>query len=166
MKEKNRRLARCAMLAALALIFSYVEVLIPFSVGLPGVKLGLANIVVVFAIYMLGARYALYLNLARIILAGLLFGSPFSTLYALCGGLLSLCAMLVLKKTNLFSVIGVSMAGGFFHNLGQLIAAAVIVKTPQVVSYLPVLVFSGIAAGIVNGIIATFCMEKLKHLKM
>ena len=166
MKESTRRLARCAILAALALIFSYVEVLIPFSVGLPGVKLGLANIVVVFAIYMLGARYALYLNLARIVLAGLLFGSPFSTLYALCGGLLSLCMMLILKRTNLFSVIGVSMAGGFFHNLGQLIAAAIIVKTPQVVSYLPVLVFSGVAAGIVNGVIATFCMEKLKHLKI
>ncbi len=166
MKESTRRLSRCAILAALALIFSYVEFLIPFSIGLPGVKLGLANIVVVFAIYMLGARYALYLNLARIVLAGLLFGSPFSTLYALCGGLLSLGAMLLLKKTNLFSVIGVSMAGGFFHNLGQLIAAAIIVKTPQVVSYLPVLVFSGIAAGIVNGIISTFCMEKLRHLKM
>ena len=163
---KTRKLVFMALLTALSLGIWVIEAQIPPLVPVPGVKLGLANIVVVFAIYMLGARYALYLNLARIVLAGLLFGSPFSTLYALCGGLLSLGAMLILKRTNLFSVIGVSMAGGFFHNLGQLIAAAVIVKTPQVVSYLPVLVFSGIAAGIVNGIIATFCMEKLKHLKM
>lgn len=166
MSEKTKKLTRCAILAALALIFSYIEFLIPFSVGLPGVKLGLANIVVVFAIYMLGAKYAFYINLARILLAGLLFGSPFSTMYALCGGLVSLGAMLLLKKTGLFSVIGVSMAGGFFHNLGQLIAAVIVVNTVQVLSYLPVLIFSGLAAGVANGIISTLCMQKLGKLRM
>lgn len=162
MRENTRKLARCALLAALALMLSYVEALIPFSVGLPGVKLGLANIAVLFAVYTLGGSYGFYVNLIRIVLAGLLFGTPFSTVYALAGGMLSLGAMLLLKRSGLFSVIGVSMAGGFFHNLGQLLAAALIVRTPQVFVYFPVLIFAGIATGVVNGVIACVTLARLK----
>ncbi len=162
MKNNTKKITTCALLSALALMLSYVEAVIPFSAGMPGVKLGFANIAVLFAIYKLGGRYGLYVNLIRIVLSGLLFGTPFSTAYALAGGMLSLVAMLLLKRTGLFSVVGVSMAGGFFHNLGQLIVAALVVQTPQVFLYFPVLIFAGIATGIVNGIITTLTLTRLK----
>lgn len=161
--SKTKKLASCAMLAAVALIFSYVEAVIPFSVGIPGVKLGFANIVIVFTLYRFDGRYAFAVNLVRILLAGLLFGSAFSALYALAGGMISLCAMILLKKGGVFSVTGVSMAGGVFHNLGQLAVAACVVQTAQVVIYFPVLIFSGIAAGIVNGIAAQLCLNRIKQ---
>lgn len=151
------------MLAAVALIFSYIEAVIPFSVGIPGVKLGFANIVIVFTLYRFDGRYAFAVNLVRILLAGLLFGSAFSALYALAGGMISLCAMILLKKGGVFSVTGVSMAGGVFHNLGQLAVAACVVQTAQVVIYFPVLIFSGIAAGIVNGITAQLCLNRIRR---
>lgn len=163
MKEnKTKKLTACAMLAAIALIFSYVEVLIPFSVGIPGVKLGFANIVILYTLYRFGEKYALAVNVVRIALAALLFGSVFSMLYALAGGMVSLCAMILAKKARIFSIAGVSMTGGVFHNSGQLIVAAWVVKTVQVLSYFPVLIFSGIAAGIVNGIVARLCLDRIK----
>ena len=151
------------MLSAAALILSYVEAMLPFSLGIPGVKPGFANIAVVFALYLSGWKYALAVNLVRILLAGLLFGSPFSTLYALSGGLLSFAAMLLAKKINLFSVTGVSMCGGVFHNVGQLLTAALIVHTPQLLFYFPLLIFSGVAAGIVNGVIAQLCLRRMNY---
>ena len=163
--NRTKKLAVCAMLSAAALIFSYVEALIPFSVGIPGVKLGFANIIVVFALYTLDEKYALAINAVRILLAGLLFGSPFSTLYAFAGGLISFGAMLLARRAKIFSVTGVSMAGGVFHNLGQILAAAWIVHTPQIILYFPLLIFSGIVAGTVNGIIVQFCLRRLIFLK-
>ena len=159
---KTKKLAACAMLSAVALMFSYVEALIPFSLGFPGIKIGFANIVIVFTLYRFGGQYALAVNLVRIALAGLLFTSPFSALYALAGGLISLGAMLLVKKAGIFSITGVSMAGGVFHNLGQLLIAACVVQTFQLAAYLPVLIFSGIAAGIVNGIAAQLCLNRIK----
>ncbi len=148
------------MLAAVALIFSYIEAIIPFSLGMPGVKLGFANIVIVYVLYRFDGRYAFAVNVVRIVLAGLLFGSAFSALYALAGGMVSLCAMILIKKAGIFSITGVSMAGGVFHNFGQLAVAACVVHTPQVVVYFPVLIFSGVAAGIVNGIAAQLCLNR------
>lgn len=152
------------MLTALALIFSYVEMLIPFSIGAPGIKLGLANTVIVYALYKLGDRYAFSVNICRILLSGLLFGSVFSTLYALSGGLLSFGVMAALKKWGIFSEAGVSMGGGVAHNFGQLLVAVFVVKTPQVMAYFPVLVFSGIAAGTLNGIIAKLCLDRTEKI--
>ncbi len=148
------------MLAAVALIFSYIEAIIPFSIGMPGIKLGFANIVIVYTLYRFDGKYAFAVNIVRILLAALLFGSVFSALYALAGGMVSLCAMILVKKAGVFSVTGVSMTGGVFHNLGQLIVAACVVQTPQVIIYFPVLIFSGIAAGIVNGIAAQLCLNR------
>ena len=119
--SRTRRLAYSALLAALALIFSYVEVLIPFNFGIPGVKLGIANLVVIIALYYLGPRYAFTINMFRVIVAGLLFSGLFGCLYSLAGALLSFCMMLLTKKTGLFSVTGVSICGGVFHNLGQIL---------------------------------------------
>ena len=160
----SRPLALGGMLTALALIFSYVEMFIPISIGIPGIKLGFANIVIVYALYKLGGKYAFLVNICRIVLSGLLFGSVFSTLYALAGGLVSFGGMYLLKRAGCFSTAGVSLAGGVFHNLGQIIVAAFVVHTVQVLYYFPVLVFAGIATGAINGIIATLCLKKTSNL--
>ena len=167
MKNKRNKtyfVTRAAMLTALALIFSYVELLIPLSIGIPGIKPGFANIVIVFALYTLGTRYAIPVNLCRVLLSSILFGSTFSALYALAGAAFSLGIMILLKKTGLSSVTAVSAAGGVFHNLGQLLVAAFAVKTPEAALYFPVLLFSGIAAGTLVGIVSVFCMGALKKL--
>lgn len=156
------KLTQCAMLTALALIFSYIEFLVPISIGLPGIKLGIANIVIVVAIYKLGGVYGFVINIARILLSALLFGNMFSAIYALCGGLVSLAIMLLLKKTNLFSVVGVSMAGGVFHNVGQILMAIILVGSGKVLYYFPVLLLAGMSTGIINGFIDTLILRALK----
>ncbi|MBO4862231.1 MAG: Gx transporter family protein [Firmicutes bacterium] len=160
--SSTRKLTTCALLSALALIFSYIEFLLPLSLGVPGIKIGLANIVVVLALYSLGAGYALAVNLIRIALSALLFGNLFSAVYALCGALFSLAVMLLLKKPDIFSLTGVSMAGGAAHNIAQLAAAAVIAGSAKVFIYLPVLVLAGAAAGIFNGAVCTLVLRKIK----
>ena len=159
--RKTRRLASCAMLTSLALIFSYIEFLIPFNFGAPGIKLGLANIVIVVCIYKMPAKFGLAINVARICLAALLFGNVFSAVYALAGGLVSLGIMLLLKKTNLFSVIGVSMAGGAAHNMAQMLAAMLLMQTKGILAYGPVLLLCGMATGIINGLITTLVLKAI-----
>ena len=155
-----RRVATLALLAALALIFSYVESLLP-SPGLPGVKLGIANIVVVIVLYRFSAAEAAGVNALRIALAGLLFTGLFGALYSAAGAVLSLAGMVLLKKTGHFSMAGVSIAGGVLHNLGQLAVAAILIEDLQIFYYFPILLFSGIACGILTGIIATLVERKL-----
>lgn len=159
--DLGRRVALTGMMAALALIFSYVEVLFPFNAGIPGVKLGLANLVPLIILYRLDARYAFAANLIRVILAGLLFSGLFAALYSLAGSLTSFLVMYLLKKTRLFSVIGVSTAGGVFHNLGQLIVAMLAVSGPQLFHYMPVLIISGMIAGIIVGIGASILLDRI-----
>ena len=141
------RITLTAMLAGLALIFSYIEAILPFQPGIPGVKLGLANLVVLVALYRLGPRYAIAVNVVRVLMAGLLFTGLFGMVYSMAGSLVYLCF-----RSGLFSVIGVSLAGGVAHNFGQLAVAAFIVSTARIFLYFPVLLFSGMAAGIVVGI--------------
>ncbi len=154
--------ARVALLAALALIFSYVEAIIPYNPGIPGVKLGIANVVTVVALYKYGWKEAAAVSVIRIIIAGLLFNGVFGMLYSLAGAVLSLAGMIALKKTGLFSVTGVSMAAGVLHNLGQLLVAAALIEDPRMFFYFPVLLFSGIAAGILVGIIAQMVLRILR----
>jgi heptaprenyl diphosphate synthase len=162
---KTRRLATSAILASLGLIFSYIEAIIPFSFGIPGVKLGIANLVVIIALYTLGTSYALSINVIRILVAGLLFNGLFGAIYSLAGALLSFLIMVLLKKTKLFSIVGVSMAGGVIHNLGQLLIAAAIISNLKIFFYFPILLFSGMVTGILIGIIAYFILRRLNHLK-
>ena len=157
----GRRVALTGMMASLALIFSYVEVLFPFNAGIPGVKLGLANLVPLIILYRLDARYAFAANLIRVILAGLLFSGLFAALYSPAGSLTSFLVMYLLKKTRLFSVIGVSTAGGVFHNLGQLTVAMLAVSGPQLIHYMPVLIISGMIAGIIVGIGAAILLDRI-----
>ncbi len=149
------------MFAALALIFSYIEAILPLSTGIPGVKLGIANLVVILALYNMNFRYAMGINVIRILVAGLLFNGLFGALYSLAGGVVSLTVMWLLKRTGLFSMAGVSMAGGVAHNMGQLLVASALVSNLKMFVYLPVLMFSGIAAGILIGITASVVNERV-----
>ena len=157
----SARIAACGVLTALALIFSYIEFLVPLPIAIPGIKLGLANIVCLVCLYALGEKHAFLINVTRIALAALLFGSVFSALYALAGGVVSFAVMALLKRTNRFSVCGVSMAGGVFHNLAQLAVAGLLVESAQVFYYFPVLLLSGMATGIGIGILATLILRSI-----
>lgn len=161
-----KKMTMTALLAALALIFSYIEVIIPFNPGIPGIKLGIANLVIIIALYYLGPKYAFSVNLVRILIAGLLFNGLFGALYSLAGALLSFAVMVLLKKTGIFSVTGVSIAGGVAHNLGQLLIAAFLVSTLKIFFYFPVLIFSGIISGAVIGIVSYLILKRLPNSRI
>lgn len=160
--KMKRKTALYGLMVALAFIFSYIESLFPV-VGIPGVKLGLANLVVLITLCLLRPRDALAISLLRIVLVGLTFGSPASMLYSLAGGLVSLGVMILCRHTDKFSVLGVSVAGGVSHNLAQLAVAAVVLRTPQIVWYLPMLLISGVLTGALIGIITRLCLPKLRR---
>ena len=161
---KNRT-AYFGVFTALALILSYVETLIPISFGVPGIKLGLANLVIVVVLYTYGGREALLLSVTRILLSGFLFGSLSMIFYSLAGGVLSLAVMVFLRRLGGFSVQGISMAGGVFHNIGQLLLAVVVVETYQVGYYVPVLLISGLVTGMVIGVISGEVLKRTTFLK-
>ena len=164
MKNRKNRAAVFGVFTALALIFSYVELLIPINFGIPGAKLGLANLVIVIVLYKTDWKEALLLSVVRIILAGFLFGNLFGILYSLAGGILSLAVMTLLKKTGAFSVIGVSMAGGVSHNVGQLIIAMLVVETYAVGYYLPVLLITGLFTGTLIGIAGREMLKRIDRI--
>ncbi len=158
------KVAYFGVFTALALIFSYVESLIPIQLGIPGVKLGLANLIIVITLYKMGIKEAYILSVIRIVLAGFMFGNLFAILYSLAGGMLSLGVMCILKRTDKFSIFGVSMAGGVFHNIGQLLMAAIVLESVSIGYYFPVLLISGLATGFVIGVISNEMMKRLKKL--
>ena len=149
----------------MAMILSYIEALIPMPVPVPGIKLGLANLIVIIAIYKLGFKYALY-NCVRILTAGLLFTGVFGIIYSMAGGILSILVMYILYKSRIFGTVGISMAGGVLHNFGQLIMACIIMSNVRLMSYFSVLLFSGMLSGILIGVVAYLVMAKLPHLKI
>ena len=159
------RVAYFGVFTALALIFSYVETLIPVNLGIPGVKLGLANLIIVVALYKMRLSEAYLLSVVRVLLAGFIFGNNFSIIYSLAGGLLSLTVMALLKKWGGFSLQGISIAGGVFHNIGQLIVAAVVVETFSVTYYFPVLLVAGLLTGLVIGIVAEMMLKRLVNIQ-
>ena len=156
-----KRVALSALFASLALIFSYVEAILPAAPGIPGIKLGIANLVVIIAMYRLDSRYALTINLIRIFLAGFMFSGLYGAIYSLCGCILSFAVMCLLKKSDAFSVVGVSMGGGVAHNIGQLCIAAILVSSPQIFYYLPVLIISGTVSGIMIGWLGWILLEHI-----
>lgn len=161
--SKTKKITITALMTAVALIFSYIEAIFPFYPAVPGIKLGIANLVVIVALYTLGARYALAVNMMRVLIAGLLFNGLFGALYSLAGALLSFIVMYLLKKTGIFSVTGVSMAGGVAHNFGQVLVAALLVSNMKVFVYFPILTVSGIISGAVIGIVAYFIIKRLPY---
>lgn len=160
------KVAYFGVFTALALIFSYVETLIPIHLGIPGVKLGLANLIIVITLYKMGIKEAYILSVVRVVLAGFIFGNMFSILYSMSGGLLSLTVMIFLKKTDKFSVMGVSMAGGVFHNIGQLLMAAIVLESLSITYYLPILLISGVLTGFMIGFIANEMLKRLRKLQL
>lgn len=158
--------AYLGVFAALAMIFSYLESLIPLPIGIPGIKLGLANLLVVVAMYKIGEKEAFAISIVRIILSGFLFANLFSIIYSLAGGILSFFVMWLLKKQGSFSVFGVSMAGGVSHNVGQILIAMYVVETFSVAYYIPVLLVAGLLTGFVIGVGACEILKRLNSLEM
>lgn len=156
-----KKTAYLGLCLALALICSYVEALIPIPIGIPGVKLGLANVVVVSVLYMSGIGDAALISLARVLLAGFFFGNLYSILYSLAGAALSFLVMVFLKKTDHLHLISVSAAGGIAHNAGQFLVAAVVVENYRILYYLPVLFLVGMATGVLIGIVAAGVGKRL-----
>lgn len=163
-KNKTVKTAYLGMFVTLALIASYVESLVPFYFGAPGIKLGLANLITVVLLYRSGWKDALIVSVLRILLAGFLFGNVFSILYSFCGALLSLAVMWALSKVKDFSVLGVSMAGGVTHNLGQLLAAVYLMENGNIMFYFPVLMIAGLVTGLLIGIGSREVLKRLPKL--
>ena len=151
------------LFAALAILMGYVEMMFPMPIPIPGVKLGLANIVVIIMMYFMDVKGAFFISLIRVFLSGLLFAGFAGLLYSLAGAMLSFAVMALLKKTGKFSIIGVSLAGGVFHNVGQVAVAAMVVENVKMAYYLPFLLVSGVVTGIVIGIVAKTALGYLKR---
>lgn len=151
------------LFAALAILMGYVELMIPIPVPIPGVKLGLANVIVILAMYYMDTKGAFFISLIRVLLSGLLFAGMAGLLYSLAGAMLSFLVMALLKKTGKCSIIGVSLAGGVFHNVGQIIVAAMVVENVRMAYYLPFLLVSGVVTGILIGIVAKTALGYLKR---
>ena len=150
-----RKIPYYGLFAALAILMGYVEFMIPVPVPIPGVKLGLANVIVIIMLYFMDAKSAFFVSLIRVLLSGLLFAGFAGMLYSMAGALCSFAVMVLLQKTGKFSIIGVSVAGGIFHNVGQM------VQNVRMAYYLPFLLVSGVVTGVLIGIVA---QTALKHL--
>lgn len=164
--QKTQRLARLGLLTSLALIASYIELLIPVPTGIPGVKLGLANLVIVWALYALKPMEALAVNGVRILLAGFLFGNLSMILYSLAGATLSFGCMYLAKRSGAFSVIGVSLAGGITHNIGQLLVAMAVLESVNLMYYGPILLLAGVVTGLLIGVVTCEVQKRIPGWKM
>lgn len=160
----KKRIAYLGLMLAFALILSYVESLIPFFSGIPGVKLGLANLVTLLCLYFFPVKYAFLIATARVLTAGFLFGSMFSILYSLAGAYFSFFVMLFAKKVLKFGILGVSILGGIFHNVGQLLVAVLIVENYRIAYLLPYLLLSGILTGAAIGLAGNSLILYLKKI--
>ncbi len=157
-----KKLTALSVSVSLAMILSFIESQIPPLVAVPGVKIGLSNIVTVFLLYTYGAREAGAVSLVRVVLSSLLFGSAVSLIYSLSGAVLSFAVMCIFKRLACFSAVGVSVLGGVFHNAGQITAACFIMENAAISLYLAPLVISGVLAGIAVGVLAGILTVKLK----
>ena len=167
--RKNRlngvyKTALCGLLTAMMLVLGFIESLIPVAAGVPGMKLGLSNGVLMFALYMLDAPTTFLLMVLKVVLSGLLFGGVSAMLYAMAGGVLSVLTMILLKKLN-FHIIVVSMFGAVMHNVGQVLMAMLIVHTPQLMYYMAVLMLVGLGTGAVTGVAANTTLKHFRKLR-
>ena len=162
MKYSTKKITTLALTVSLALIFSFIESRIPAFVAIPGIKVGLANIAVIFTLYKFGIKEAAAVSLVRVLLVSMLFGSPISMIYSISGAVLSLFTMIILKKLTPLTEIAVSVSGGVMHNVGQICAASFILETNVVIYYLPFLMLSGTVAGIAIGVVSGLLIKKVK----
>lgn len=161
-----RQITTMGMLVALAMVLGFVEMLIPINLGIPGMKLGLANIVVVIALFLFDIKTAVVVSILRIILIAMTFGNMSMMFYSIAGASLSLLSMIAISKIKSFSLISVSIVGGIMHNVGQIICAAFVVRTNGVFTYLPVLMIAGLVSGALIGIVAGLISVRLTNVKI
>ena len=162
MKYSTKKITTLALTVSLALILSFIESRIPAFIAIPGIKVGLANIAVIFTLYKLGVREAITVSVIRVFLVSMLFGSPVSLIYSISGAVLSLLTMIILKKLTPLTEIAVSVSGGVMHNVGQIAAASFMLETNVVIYYLPFLMLSGTVAGIAVGVVSGLLIQKVK----
>ncbi len=151
--KQTKKIAQYGLMVALALVLSYVEAQVPPFFAIPGIKLGLTNVVMLYALYVMGVKSALLINVIRILLVGAMFGNGVSLMYSLAGGILSWIVMVILKEVFQFHIVAVSVGGGVFHNVGQILVAMVLLQTRAIAWYFLILWFTGIAAGVLIGVI-------------
>ena len=161
-RETTKRVAILGVISAFAAILSYIEAILSFGFFIPGVKLGLANIAVVIVLYIYGYKDSFFVNIIRIFVVGLLFTNMFSIMFSIAGATISYIVMILLKKINIFSPIGVSVAGGVAHNVGQLVIAMFFIESYSVINYVPILMIAGIICGLIVGIISLMVIKYLK----
>ena len=167
MKQSVRKMVTLALCTSIALILAYVESLIPpLVVAIPGVKLGLPNIAIIFILYQLGMREAIAVSIVRVFAVSLLFGNPVTMVYSMAGAVLSLIGMALLKKTNWLSTVGVSVSGGVLHNVGQILVAMLLLGTAELGYYLIVLTVTGIISGVFIGFCAAFAINRINVKKL
>lgn len=162
MGKKTKQIAMLGLCTALAMVLAYAEMLIqPLFPTIPGIKMGLPNVIIVFLLYRMGAVSAVGVSLMRILLVSILFGNSMAFIYSLAGGILSLAVMIVLKRLNFMSALGVSVAGGVTHNIGQILMAMLLLETAELGYYLVVLTVTGTIAGIVVGLCGSILIKKI-----
>ena len=167
MKINTKYIAFLALTLAFAVAAGYFERLIPPVIpAIPGIKLGLPNIAVIVLLYIKDHKTAFIMNILRVALSGLLFTGPWGTVYGLSGALLSFCVMALLKKTKIFGAVGISAAGGVFHNLGQICVAALLVNNTKLFYYFPVLIIFGTITGIIVGYLAGLLVNRLNKINL
>ncbi len=165
MRNKTRRIALLGVLTSVALVLSYLEVMLPpISTAVPGIKMGLPNIIIIFLLYKFGLKEAVTVSLIRVFIVALLFGNVMTLAYSVVGAVLSLGLMTLFKKLDFFSQVGVSIIGGISHNLGQILVAIFLFDTIQIGYYMIVLSITGTIAGVVIGIISSILVKKLEKL--
>ena len=162
MKYSTKKITTLALTVSLALIFSFIESRIPAFVAIPGIKVGLANIAVIFTLYKLGAKEAIGVSILRVFLVSFLFGTPISLIYSITGATLSLAVMIILKKLTPLTEVTISVSGAIMHNVGQILAASFMLATNVIVYYLPFLILSGTMAGIAVGSVSALLIKKVK----
>lgn len=162
-KISTKKISGIGLMIALAYVLSYIESMLPINVGIPGIKVGLSNIVVIFSLYVFEPLTALGIAIVRIILSGLTFGSLASLMYSFVGGILSFLAMCLLKKLDFLSINGISVVGGVSHNIGQIIVAMFVLQTKLIIYYLPALLISGTIAGVVVGIAGGLIIKRISR---
>ncbi|MCR5156859.1 MAG: Gx transporter family protein [Butyrivibrio sp.] len=160
----NKRIAFLGLFVALAFVLSYIEYLLPLNIGIPGAKIGIANLAVMVTLYTVGEKSAIALSIVRVLLVGLTFGNISMMMYSLAGATLSLLVMLIARRIGKFSMTGVSVLGGVFHNVGQIIVAMLVLETESLFYYLPFLIVVGTITGVVIGIVSNLITVRVKKV--
>ncbi len=158
---KNKKLVLLSFLLCLCLILSYIDSIIPYNFVIPGIKIGLCNIAIIFTIYKFSIQEAILISLLRVLIMGILFNNGLTFLYSLAGAILSLIVMAILKKINIFDEYGVCVAGALSHNIGQLLCAYFLLNTSTIIYYLPYLLLSGFFSGILVGILSLVLIKRI-----